>query len=242
MSLTALQIIQQACGELGLPTPDAVAGTTEETNIQMLALLNAAGYDLAANYQWEELNSEYLFDTVADQMEYPLPDDYNYFLDSTGWDRSNRWPLLGPVSQQEWQALVAAKVQAVSRTYYMLRNKKISLWPVPYVGDGFTDPRKLAISYASLNWVMDASDTTSKPMINQDGDVPRLNPWLLIKFLKLKTWQAKGFNTEALATDFKVMFESISAKSKGSRVLSLAPKTGTVFIGVQNVPEGNWVR
>jgi hypothetical protein len=240
MSNTALWIVQQACGELGLPVPANVAGSTSETDTQMLALLNAAGYDAVSNFQWEEMNRTYLFIIGTDPTinEFPLPDDYDYFLDSTGWDRTNRWPLLGPVTQQEWQALIAAKVQAVSRTYFLLQNKKLSFWPQPTTGE-----RSIALSYASRSWVESGkSPGTYQKNITSDADIPVLNEWLLVKMLKLKMWAAKGFDTTDLQSEFQVMWDSLTAKSKGSRVLSLAPKTGTVFIGVQNVPEGNWVR
>jgi hypothetical protein len=243
MSNTALWIVQQACSELGLPAPTTVSSSTDATNVQMLALLNSAGYDLISNFQWEEMNRTYLFDTVDLQQDYPLPDDYNYFLDSTGWDRTNRWPLLGPVSQQEWQALIAAKVVAVSRTYYKVQNKLISIWPIPASPGTQSGGRELAISYSSLNWVEDGiTPGNYVSMITQDADIPVINQWLLMKFLKCKMWAAKGFDTTSLDAEFKIMFDSLTAKSKGSRVLSLAPKTGSVFIGVQNVPEGNWIR
>ena len=246
MSQTALWIVQQAASELGLPPPPSLSDGSE-TSAQMLALLNAAGYDLTSNYSWEELNRTYLFETVANQDAYPFPDDYNYFQDSSGWDRTNRWPLLGPVSVQEWEALIAAKVTAVSRTYYKLQNKLVSIWPVPTVGGTEAGTqvagRLLAIAYASLNWV----ESNTQPgqfqaNITNDNDKPVLNPWLLVKFLKCKMWAAKGFDTTKLDNEYMTMFLSLSAKSKGSRVLSLAPKQGSVFIGVQNVPEGNWVR
>jgi hypothetical protein len=240
MSNTALWIVQQACGELGLPVPTTVAGSTNETDTQMLALLNAAGYDAVSNYQWEEMNRTYLFTIGIDPSinEFPLPDDYDYFLDSTGWDRTNRWPVLGPLTQQEWQALIAAKVQAVSRTYFLLQGKKLSFWPQPTTG-----AREIALSYASRAWVESGKNPgTYLRNIGNDADVPVLNEWLLVKMLKLKMWAAKGFDTTELQNEFQIMWDSLTAKSKGSRVLSLAPKTGTVFIGVQNVPEGNWVR
>jgi len=240
MSNTALWIVQQACGELGLPVPAAVTGTTDETNVQMLALLNSAGYDISSNFQWEELNRTYDLTIGTDPMQedYPLPTDFNYFLDSTGWDRTNRWPLLGPVTQQEWQALVAAKVQAVSRTYFILQNKMLNFWPQPNTG-----VRELALSYGSKAWVEDGNALgTYKMNISKDADIPVVNEWLLVRLLKVKMWSAKGFDTTTLAAEFTTMWNSLTAKSKGSRVLSLAPKTGTVFIGVQNVPEGNWVR
>lgn len=245
---TALWIVQQAAGELGLPVPNEVASSEQETNTQMLALLNSAGFDLASNFQWEELTKQYNFLTVLDKPSYPLPADYNYFIDSTGWDNTNRWPLLGPVSVQEWNALVAAKVTAVSRTYYKLQQKEIYIWPIPSLPNGQngnppTDGRDLVLTYCSVNWVEDgANPGTYKDTITNDLDIPVLNPWLLVKYLKLKMWGAKGFDTTRLEAEFNIIFLSLSGKSKGSRVLSLAPKTGAVFIGVQNVPEGNWIR
>jgi hypothetical protein len=246
MNQTALWIIQQASGELGLPVPQFVTSIPTETGQQMLALLNSAGNDLLSNAQWEELTKEYNFTTVLNQGAYPLPSDYNFFIDSTGWDNTNRWPLLGPVSVQEWNALIAAKVTAVSRTYYKIQQSQVHIWPVPSLPNGQngnppTDGRNLVLSYGSLNWVTD-SNNVPKANIDQDSDICILNSWLLVKLLKLKMWGAKGFDTTALREEFNIAFASFQAKSKGSRVLSLAPKTGSVFIGVQNVPEGNWIR
>jgi hypothetical protein len=232
---TALWIIQQACGELGVPAPAHVTGIGDETGQQMLALLNSAGYDLSANFQWEELTKLHKFFTVNAQGEYDLPPDYNNFLDCTAWDNTNRWPLLGPASQQEWNAIIAAKVEAVLRTYYKLQQKKLCLYPVP------VDIRELVLSYSSLYWVNSATGIP-KQEVDQDDDVPILNDWLLVKFLKLKIWSAKGFDTTSLNADFTTAYLSLTAKSKGSRVLSLAPKIGTILIGPQNIPEGNWVQ
>jgi len=235
MSQTALWVIQQAEMELGLPVSPVMAGSNEATATQLQALLNSAGYELSSNYQWEELNRDYIFDTVDGQDSYDLPDDYNYFIDSTGWDRSNRWPLLGPVSQQEWQAVVAWKVKAVLRTYYKVQNKQITFFPA------ITSIRQMALSYASKNWVTSGiAPFAPKDMIDQDGDLMVLNPWLMVKLLKVKMWGAKGFDTSMLAMEFTTMWNSLTAKSKGNRVLSLAPQTGTILIGTQNIPPGGF--
>lgn len=60
---TMLQIVQQATGEMGLSVPTQVAGNTATDVVQMLALLNAVGYELAAGYEWEALTIEYRFTT-----------------------------------------------------------------------------------------------------------------------------------------------------------------------------------
>lgn len=63
MSATMLQIIQQATGELGLSVPTYVAGNVATDTIQQLALLNAVGYELQQQYDWEHAVTEYRFTT-----------------------------------------------------------------------------------------------------------------------------------------------------------------------------------
>lgn len=60
---TMLQLVQQATGEMGLPVPTYVAGNPAQDQIQQLALLNAVGYELAREYDWNELCKEYRFST-----------------------------------------------------------------------------------------------------------------------------------------------------------------------------------
>jgi hypothetical protein len=58
-----LQLIQQATGELGLAVPTLVAGSTAQDTIQQLALLNAVGYELQRQFDWQALCTEYRFTT-----------------------------------------------------------------------------------------------------------------------------------------------------------------------------------
>lgn len=53
MPSTMLQLVQQATGEMGLPVPTYVAGNTSQDTVQQLALLNAVGYELTRQYQWQ---------------------------------------------------------------------------------------------------------------------------------------------------------------------------------------------
>src|ERR1051325_3557590 len=58
-----LSLIQQAAAEMGLAVPTYVAGNTAQDTIQQLALLNATGYELQREYEWEALCIEYRFTT-----------------------------------------------------------------------------------------------------------------------------------------------------------------------------------
>jgi len=61
---TLLQNVQNVCLELGLPSPNAVATSTDPQVLQMLALLNRTGDILSTERDWQVLASEYRFETV----------------------------------------------------------------------------------------------------------------------------------------------------------------------------------
>jgi len=77
-------------------------------------------------------------------------------------------------------------------------------------------------------------------MTVKDGDIINLNPWLMIKFIKQKFYEVKGFNTEATQRDFVRMFLSLTGKDKGAPKLSLAPIYPPLFIGPWSIPDGSW--
>lgn len=63
MSATLLQLIQQASAEMGLAVPNAAAGSLSTDVIQQVALLNAVGYELQREFDWQFLQTECRFST-----------------------------------------------------------------------------------------------------------------------------------------------------------------------------------
>jgi hypothetical protein len=60
---TMLQLVQQVCDEMGLAHPNTVAGSANQDLIQILALINATGYELLHAFDWQGLVTEYRFTT-----------------------------------------------------------------------------------------------------------------------------------------------------------------------------------
>jgi hypothetical protein len=58
-----LQLVQQVTNELGVPTPNVVAGNTNQDVVQILALMNASGYELLRKSDWRKLTMPYSFFT-----------------------------------------------------------------------------------------------------------------------------------------------------------------------------------
>jgi hypothetical protein len=65
MGSTMLQLIQECTQELGIPTPATVAGNTSQDVVQLLALMNANGYELLRRADWRELTKQHTFYTEA---------------------------------------------------------------------------------------------------------------------------------------------------------------------------------
>jgi hypothetical protein len=58
-----LGLVQQVTNELGVATPSSVAGNTNQDVIQILALMNANGYEFLRRAAWRELTKQYSFYT-----------------------------------------------------------------------------------------------------------------------------------------------------------------------------------
>ena len=61
---TLLANIKNVCLELGLPTPNSVVSSTDQTTLQLLALINRVGDLLSTERDWNALAAEWRFQTV----------------------------------------------------------------------------------------------------------------------------------------------------------------------------------
>jgi hypothetical protein len=61
---TMLQLVTQVTNELGVTTPSVVAGNTNQDVVQILALMNASGYELLKKHDWRRITKQHLFTTT----------------------------------------------------------------------------------------------------------------------------------------------------------------------------------
>ena len=247
---SVLKIIQQTMAELGLPSPREVVASQDELVRQFLALLNRAGYELVQGYPWEQLDKQWIVETVDGESEYALPSDWSYFIDQTQWDRTNHWPLLGPKSPQEWQWLKGGLLSSGPRIRYRVWKRKFNIFPTPSPdntpsGDsnitGVFAPWTLAMEYISNHWLASSTDAnTTYSEVQSDTDLSLLDPWIVTSYLKLKFREAKGLDTTSFKADFVQLFWSRTGKNKGAPILNLSPRPRTMLIGVNNIPDGSW--
>lgn len=239
---SALTIVNQVSGELGLPQVTTLVGTTNTQAVQLLSMLNSAGNELMLYYPWQQFRKEWSITTLNGVGEYELPQDWDYAVDQTQWDRGNHWPLIGPKTAQEWAWLKGGLLAAAPRMRYRIYDNKFHLWPVPGA-DQTPETYHMSMEYVSKWWVSTTNtpdDIADATMITADGDLACYEPWLLVKYLKYKFYELKGFNTAGVQGDFMRVFNALTGKDTGAPILSLAPRPMSQYLGPWSVPDGSW--
>jgi len=235
---TPLAIVNQAAGELGLNPVASSVDAADTQAVLFLALLQTSGNELLQYYPWEQFAKPFTITLVAAQEEYALPTDLAYFRDQTQWDSTNHWPLLGPKSAQEWAWLKNSFVATLPRMRYRIQGDKFKVFPIPPVGT----TQSFYMEYISNWWIANVATPTvpAKSLITLDSDVVLYDPWLIIKYIKLKFYELKGFNTSGVRADFTRIFEALTGKDTGAEKLSLAPQFQTPYVGAWSIPDGSW--
>jgi len=229
---TANDIINRAALEVGLlPISDAVA-STDETFIQLQGLLDSAGQELVDLHEWQAIRGVFELTTAAgDSGTYDLPEDFSYMIDQTGWDHTNRVAMGGPLSAQGWSYLAGRDLvsQSIYASFRLVDNK-FDLFPQPP-----PDNLKIRFEYISRNWVQEQGHVPaageaqgSRDIIGTGSDVILYEPILIIKMLKAKFLEAKGFDASSARLEFENMFNSRTGKDEGAPILS-ASRSGAAY-------------
>lgn len=235
---TTVPLLNQVANELGLNTVVTTVAQSDVQTLQLMALLNSAGNELMLYYPWEQFRKEWVFDTSIGLGEYPLPADWNYAIDQTQWDRSNHWPMLGPKSAQEWAWLKGGLLAAAPRLRFRVIDNMFKIWPIPTV-DSTPSPHTIAQEYISRNWALSPESVPADYVMGDEYTI-MYDPWLMVKFIKMKFYELKGFETTNVQADFMRVFNGLTGKDTGAPILSLAPRPISQYLGPWSVPDGSW--
>lgn len=244
MALTRIvnagKIINQAATEIGLaPVSDPLA-SQDDSFIQLVALLNICGDELASAYQWEFLTKSHQVITAdTDSGDYPLPDDFLFMINQTGWEHTNRIRLFGPLSAQDWAYLNGRKL--ASHTIYAsfrLREGLFSIFPQP-------PPNGLDINfeYQSKNWAVSVQNG-DEPIdeLSASSDLVLFDRTLVSRYLKVKFLEAKGLDSSKAQDDFATQLAFITNVEKSAEIISAGrSRRGAPYLDAyRNLPDTNY--
>lgn len=167
------------------------------------------------------------------KMKYALPSDYEALVPRTQWDKSKHWEMLGPEDAQQWEWLLSGFISTGPRVRWRLFGSYFQIWP------GFSNAEYLGFEYRSNGWANAASGTV-KTSFTVDTDTTIYPDRLIVLGIKLKYFEAKGFDTTALWRDYSTELEAAIALDMSSANLSFAPRPGSVLLTYDNLPDSGY--
>lgn len=234
MSLTCLQILQTACRRIGILAPNAAVSSTDPQIIQLLSLSEEEGQEQAARYQWQALQTEATFTTLAAQVQGALSviaPGFNYIVNDTIWNRTAQTPVYGPQSQPDWQQAKAMQINGPFSSFRII-NDVINFYPIPTAGD------TCAFEYQTSNWITTSTASTSALWTN-DADTSKLNDNLVILGTIWRWKQAKGLDYDEDFSKYERQIVDAMGRDAGKPTLSMCGSRYDIQPGIF-VPAGSW--
>lgn len=190
--MSLLTNVQKHCRRVGINAPASVVGNSDSQIAQILELANEEGTELAARTKWSKMIRERTFTIALSASQGAMngtvitDSDFDYIIPETFWNRTTSMPIVGPVTDTQWQTLQAFPVTGPYQQWRLL-GKNLYIDPVPTVAD------TAAFEYMSTSWC-ESSGGTGQSAWAADTDVGLLDENLMILGLKWRWRQAKGLD------------------------------------------------
>lgn len=235
--MSLLTVIQYACGRLNLPVPTTAMGSvTDPQVLQLIRLLEEEGTDLSRRGPWQGITFEATHATIANEDQGAIAtiaaNGFRDIKNDTFWDRTNRLPILGPLSDQEWQTRKGIGTLG-PRFIYRIRGGKLLVNPTPTAGYAW------AFEYLSQNWILGADAVTYKSVFTLDTDTLLLPETLLLMGLRWRWKKEKGREYAEDYATYELQVKDALARDAGKPVLSMSEDVRTRMPGIF-VPDRSW--
>lgn len=230
-AITVNQILNRVAVEVGLASETDPYGSTSQHFVQMKQLLQSAGEELCLAHPWEFLNTDWDFTVDSTtQTEIDLPADFQSLVNGTGWNVTEESRLIGPVSPQQWDSVTNANSDNMIRDVFRIKGGKMNFYPELPLST------EISFEYQSRYFVQDATSGEAKANFTTGADIILFDRSLMIKYLKLMWFEAKGFDTTAAQNSFNQTFSMLVGKDKGAGIINVG-RGGRLFryLSVMNV-------
>lgn len=195
--MTLLSTVQHFYRRINQPVPSTVYGSTDTMVLQIMALLEEEGNDLATRHDWNVLTREASHTTLANEDQGALTsiatNGFRHIKNDTIWDRTNHLQVFGPLDNAQWQANKAVSSTG-PRYQYRIRGNHLLVNPTPTAGYSWY------FEYVSKNWILDDGGTVYKQFFTVDNDTILLPEDLVLMGLRWRWKKEKGFD---YAEDFR---------------------------------------
>lgn len=232
--MSLLTVIQKVCNRVGVAAPTTASGSTDQQVVQMIALANEEGEELAERYTWQSLQLEATHTTLAAELQgvmTTIAPGFKYILNDTIWNRTQQRPMYGSLTPDNWQVL---KSSSINGPYQEYRVKGGSLYLIPAPAAGHT----IAFEYMSKNWCQ-SSALTGQDAWSLDADTGILDENIMIAGVIWRWRNAKGLDYTEEFRNYEVRVANAMNRDAGKSSIMMDGSPSTRQPGII-VPTGNW--
>lgn len=233
--MSMLTTIQHFCLRTGISKPTTVYGSTDNQVLQIMALLEEEGNDLAGRGNWERITFEATHTSLAAESQGAMStiatNNFRSFKSDTTWDRTENLPLR-VIDGPDWQAEKGFSSTS-PRFRIRVRGGELLATPTPPAGNTW------AFEYTSWNWILDDDGSTYKQYFTEDADELLLPEPILLMGLRWRWKKEKGFDYEEDFNTYEKMVETELARQGVKQTLHMdGPARGEA--GGVYVSQGDW--
>ena len=232
--MTLLTICQDAAKEIGVPSPTSVVGTSDTTNVQLLAAANRVGKDLVTGYDWEVLIKEEEHTTLAAESQgamTTIATDFMRISNDTMWNRTTDRKYYGPLNNSQWQRLKASVSSGITN-YFRIRGGNLLVNPAPPSGE------KIFFEYIGKNWVITAGSSANAVAYAADANTTVLDEDLITLGVIWRFLKQKGLPYDNQFQEYRLKLSEKQSKDGAKQIIRMAGPN-RLYLPV-NEPEGNF--
>lgn len=168
---------------------------------------------------------------IFGRAAYPLPSNFEYFVEKTFWDNRYRWELIGPITAQEKQILKYGVIASGPRNKFYVRKNMMWLDPIP------ASVFKIAYDYYSNSPISTSTGSFSQTWTS-DNDTYLLDEDCFIQGMKWRFLRAKGLDYIEEYDAYEGDVSRTISRDGGSRDLPLGDNLRRIhFLNGGNIPD-----
>lgn len=234
--MSLLTIVQGAANELGLVAPVQVFSSTDPNVIVLRQLADKEGRELARRYDWQVIQKEGIFTTVAAETQVPniltTYPDFGHIVSQSMWNRSQSKPVYGPLTATDWQMRKSATAQAGYSQWYRIRGNAILFFPTP------PPDQTVAFEYISTGWCLGVSGEPQNGF-GADLDTSLVDEEIVRLGCVWRFRKAKGFDYGEDFRTYEMALQDAFGPDSGRPSIDMTGEDTQSVFGI-NIPEGNW--
>lgn len=232
-TITGAQAVIDVLQSMGLPAPQSISDSQDPTVRQMWALATEVGQMLLTEFDWQILGKEWVINLgVTPGPAFDLPADLQKFYVDAQWNRTTRLPMLGSLTEQEWQMIKARNLDGTTfALLFRVDSGKMELQQT------VSSAQTIVLPYMSRNWVREPATSNGRDYLVANDDIILFDPQLFKAKLKLEWLAEKKFDTTRQNDIYTSLLEAAKNIDRPARTLSMKPGGDYPYLGILNVPD-----